>query len=180
MKKLIDRSIVYDLPGTTRDVVGTTIALDGWPIQLADTAGLRSTTDEIEREGVSRAESCLAKADLGILVLDASCSTSARANEETLATYPSALIVMNKVDLNESAVTGVSSAGRMLFTSALTGQGLDELRARIVAELIPNPPRIGAPLLFTERQLSLARRAERFTATNRIPQALARLKAIGN
>ena len=85
---------------------------------------------------------------------------------------------MNKIDLNKSAVTGASAAGRMIFASALTGQGLDELRARIIEELIPNPPQITSPLLFTERQLRLARRAERFTAMNQIPQALARLKEI--
>ena len=174
-----DRSIVYDQPGTTRDVIDTTIALDGWPIQLMDTAGLRTTTDAIEREGVSRAESCLAEADLGVLILDASCPTSARTNQEVLAAYPNAFTVMNKIDLSKSSVTGASSAGRMIFTSALTGQGLDELRAGIIAKLIPNPPEIGSPLLFTKRQLSLARQAERLATMNQIPQALARLKEIG-
>ena len=173
-----DRSIVYDQPGTTRDVVDTTIALDGWPIQLMDTAGLRTTTGAVEREGVSRAETCLAKADLGILVLDVSCPKAARTTQEILAACPNAFTVINKIDLNSCLMADASSAGRIIFTSALTGQGLDELRAGIVEKLIPHPPPSGAPLLFTDRQLRLARQAERLTALSQIPQALDQLRAI--
>ena len=65
------RAIVCDLPGTTRDVVATTTAIDGWPIQLADTAGLRDAADELEAAGVARAARALAAADLVVLVDEA-------------------------------------------------------------------------------------------------------------
>ncbi len=64
------RAIVCDLPGTTRDVVTAMTAIDGWPIQLADTAGLRSTRDEIELAGVTRATAAAGAADLVLLVED--------------------------------------------------------------------------------------------------------------
>ena len=66
-----ERAIVSPLPGTTRDVVTLTTAIDGWPVQLADTAGLRASDDELESAGVKLAGAALAAADLVILVCDA-------------------------------------------------------------------------------------------------------------
>ena len=66
-----ERAIVSPVPGTTRDVVTLTTAIDGWPVELADTAGLRATDDELESAGVRLAEAALASADLVIVVRDA-------------------------------------------------------------------------------------------------------------
>ena len=66
------RSVVSPTPGTTRDVVTTTIALDGWPIELADTAGLRDDAGSLEEAGIGKAKAALAEADLAIWVMDGS------------------------------------------------------------------------------------------------------------
>ena len=69
------RAIVSPTPGTTRDVVTVTTAIDGWPVQLADTAGLRETQDELESAGVALADAAIGEADLVIVVSDASADS---------------------------------------------------------------------------------------------------------
>ena len=101
-----ERSIVFDQPGTTRDVVTASAVLDGWLVQLSDTAGLRSTTDAIESAGVARAESALVTADLVIFVLDAreyDPQTADATIEHTALTNSASppIIVLNKCDLAE-------------------------------------------------------------------------------
>ena len=71
------RSIVHDAPGTTRDAVTATTAIDGWPVELCDTAGLRQGGDAVERAGIERAQERLAQADLAVLVFDRSVPWSA-------------------------------------------------------------------------------------------------------
>ena len=70
MHLLVERAIVSPMPGTTRDVVTLTTAIEGWPIQLADTAGLREMSDELESAGVELAQTVLPTADLVVLVRD--------------------------------------------------------------------------------------------------------------
>ena len=72
------RAIVFDLPGTTRDVVTAVTALDGWPVELSDTAGLRSSDDPLELAGIEQAHRQAAAADCLLLVFDASQPWSAR------------------------------------------------------------------------------------------------------
>ena len=71
------RAIVHHAPGTTRDAVTVTTAIDGWPVELCDTAGLRSPGDAIERAGIELARERLARADLVVLVADRSTAWSA-------------------------------------------------------------------------------------------------------
>ena len=111
-----NRAIVSDSPGTTRDSIEAWIDLDGWPIRLVDTAGLRETKDEVEGEGVRRTEELLSKADVVIWL-----STSS-----SLIPHPSSLIIHAKCDLGR---------GEGLNVSAKTGEGLDELKRAIVAKL---------------------------------------------
>lgn len=149
-----DRAIVTATPGTTRDLVSERIALDGIPIELVDTAGLRegprSAIDEAEQLGIHRSREALADAALVLIVLDATQPL----NEEehrllaTVAGRP-ALVAINKSDLaqpnlaasdldpdgaarshaQDSALNGLNA----LATSALTGQGIADLRSQIVA-----------------------------------------------
>ena len=130
-----DRAIVTPLPGTTRDTLEESLALGGIPLRLIDTAGLRPDgADEAEQHGIARTHEALADADLVLLVHDA---TQSRTPEETalaasLAGRPH-LIVENKIDLLRA---GSSAAGEgAIHTSALTGAGLDALRAAILAQL---------------------------------------------
>ena len=111
-----NRAIVSDVPGTTRDSIEAWVDLDGWPIRLVDTAGLRETKDEIEVEGVKRSEELLSKADVVVWL----------STPSSLIPRSSSLIVHPKCDLGH---------GEGLNVSAKTGEGLEELKRAIVAKL---------------------------------------------
>ena len=92
------RSVVFDQPGTTRDVVSAPTAIDGWPIELSDTAGLRESADPIESAGVERARATLGAADLAIVLVDISQPAS-QSDRAIIAEHPRALVVAHKCDL---------------------------------------------------------------------------------
>ncbi len=135
--RLLDRNraIVTPVPGTTRDTVEESLALGGIPIRLIDTAGLRmeddEAADEAERQGIARSLEALADADLVLLVHDATVpwSEEERALVAGLEGRPH-LVVDNKIDLEMRTHEGTGIA-----TSALTGEGIDALRAAILQEL---------------------------------------------
>ena len=112
-----NRAIVSEIPGTTRDSIEAWIDLDGWPIRLVDTAGLREAKDEIEGEGVRRAEELLSRADLVLWLGDP--SSVSRLKSSVLKLHP-------KCDLGR---------GEGLNVSSKTGEGLEELKRAIVAKL---------------------------------------------
>src|SRR5258706_1966395 len=127
-----DRAIVSAVPGTTRDTLEETVDLDGIPVTVVDTAGIRRAGDAIEAEGVRRAQAAASEADLVILVLDAGRSLRAEEREVLAARGSGAvetIIVANKVDLAPS-VGGPPWPGA-IPVSALTGEGLDALRKAI-------------------------------------------------
>jgi tRNA modification GTPase len=159
-----ERAIVSPEPGTTRDVVTLATAIDGWPVQLADTAGLRPTTDEIESAGVALAESALANADLAVVVTDASQPTPVVLNNSR--SMPArVLYVRNKIDLlPATGAAGGNPHAPTIDTSALTGAGIAALAAAIGKLLVPNPLPPGAAVPFTAAQvesLAVARQAVR-------------------
>jgi tRNA modification GTPase len=131
-----DRAIVTDLPGTTRDVLREQLSLDGLPITLADTAGLRDTKDPIEREGVRRSHSEIHRADHVLWVHDA-CAPLPEALAAARAALGSATVftlVSNKIDLiaetpGRTELDGIA----VLRVSALSGAGFDTLRAHLKA-----------------------------------------------
>jgi tRNA modification GTPase len=110
-----DVAIVSDIPGTTRDVLEVRLNLKGFPVVLSDTAGLREARDAIEEEGVRRARTRAAAADLRLLVLD---GTSELGRDGLL---PGDIEVWNKADL------ATDRSGPGLWISAKTGEGLSEL-----------------------------------------------------
>jgi tRNA modification GTPase len=127
-----DRAIVSPVPGTTRDTLEETVDLDGIPVTIIDTAGVRRAGDVVEAEGVRRARAAASEADLVILVLDA--GRSLRADEREVLEARAAggtgtIVVANKVDLAPS-VGGLPWPGAIPL-SALTGEGLDALRDAI-------------------------------------------------
>ncbi len=115
-----DVAIVSATPGTTRDVLETRVVLGGVPVTLVDTAGLRDTADEIEAEGVRRARARAAAADVVIEVVEPEGCGGA------LSPAPK-ILVANKIDLGGSVPSGA------IGVSALTGEGLETLRARLGA-----------------------------------------------
>jgi tRNA modification GTPase len=147
-----DRAIVHDQPGVTRDVLTASTALDGWPIELADTAGLRDSADPLESAGVARTREELQLADVIVLVFDATEAWSEH-DRALLAATPDAILIHNKSDLAKAE----SDRPAGLATSAVTGLGLDELKSAIVARLVPHPPAAGAAVPFTPRQVDLLR-----------------------
>jgi tRNA modification GTPase len=129
-----ERAIVTPIAGTTRDVLREPVNLDGVLLELADTAGLRATDDEVEREGVRRARHELARADVALLVTEAE---HAQADLALLAELPvgvARLALVNKIDLTATPPHTADHEGtRWLWASARTGEGLDTLRAQLKA-----------------------------------------------
>ena len=124
-----DRAIVTDLPGTTRDTLDEETAFFGVPVRLVDTAGIRDSGDLVERIGVDRAKAALDRADVVVLLLDGTQGlTEEDANLMSLTEGKNRLILRSKGDLLQ-ARDGFGE----LTVSARTGEGLDELKRRIVA-----------------------------------------------
>jgi tRNA modification GTPase len=136
------RSIVYHQPGTTRDVVSTRTAFAGWPVELADTAGLRRGAEPLEAAGIDLALKKFAAADLRVLVFDAGQAWGDD-DEAFLAQWPDALIVHNKTDLATAAARPQGTE-----VSALTGLGIQELIDAIGDRLVPDAPPAGAAVPF--------------------------------
>ena len=133
-----EAAIVTDIAGTTRDVLREHIHIDGMPLHIIDTAGLRDATDEVERIGISRAWTEIEQADRIILMLDSSDPESAdlsKVRSEFLAKLPSTLpvtIVRNKIDLNgEQASESEQGGYQMISLSAQTHDGVKLLREHL-------------------------------------------------
>lgn len=144
-----DRAIVAPLPGTTRDVVTARVAFDGWPIELADTAGLRDPADAIEAQGVERARARHGEADLVVLVLDRS-EPLCTGDRSLLEAHPRALLVASKCDL-PAAWDAVCLPAHAV--SAQRGDGIEALGLAIARRLVPSPPSPGAGVPFRPRQV---------------------------
>jgi tRNA modification GTPase len=133
-----ERAIVTATPGTTRDLVTERVSLGGIPVELVDTAGMREASDEAEQIGIRKSREAVADADMVLMVLDA---TAAPGQEELelLATLAQrrALVVVNKSDLAhpssamEEALSGLALP--VVHTSALSGQGVGELKEKMLA-----------------------------------------------
>jgi tRNA modification GTPase len=137
-----ERAIVTATPGTTRDLVTETVALGGIPIKLIDTAGIRKSTDEAESIGIRKSYEALSEADMVLVVLDSTKAISPEDRELVAAcSGRRALAVANKADLLSEPATvprmGVEQIApvKVFPTSAVTGQGIDALRAEILTTL---------------------------------------------
>jgi tRNA modification GTPase len=127
-----ERAIVTPIAGTTRDVLRETVSLDGAVLELADTAGLRHTEDEVEREGVRRARAELVRADLVLLVTDTAHASADLGLLDELPAAVARLVVVNKIDLDALPPRAETRARLLhLWISARTGEGLDLLRAEL-------------------------------------------------
>ncbi|MGO9564489.1 MAG: tRNA uridine-5-carboxymethylaminomethyl(34) synthesis GTPase MnmE [Candidatus Korobacteraceae bacterium] len=146
-----ERAIVTATPGTTRDLVSETVAIGGIPVRLVDTAGIRVARDEAESIGVRKSMEALAEADVVLIVLDAANPSESRgapdSNPDAQLVAKSEgrvrLVVLNKIDLAPEARAPVDRLAsphlaRLLrpdgcvATSALTGEGVEELRKKIL------------------------------------------------
>jgi tRNA modification GTPase len=161
-----DAAIVTPIAGTTRDLVREHIEINGLPVNIIDTAGLHSSEDTIEAEGMRRARGELAKADHALLIVDSTDSPETAA-AELLRELPAAIahtIVWNKIDLAGGAVGVDSNDHRIVRVSALTGEGVDQLRQHLEVRLGYKHSAEGG---FTARQRhlqSLRKASEHFSS----------------
>ncbi|QDU91404.1 tRNA modification GTPase MnmE [Pirellulimonas nuda] len=135
-----ERSVVFDQPGTTRDVVASRTAIDGWPVELSDTAGLRDATDAVEREGVSLAIERLRRADVVIELSEGPGEGGAGEG----AWFDAGASGARRIAVASKCDTGPPLAAEdpRLATSARTGQGIDAL-LRAIAGVLPAAPPAG-------------------------------------
>ena len=135
------RALVFDRPGTTRDVLIAQTAVDGWLLEFADTAGLRREAESLEQAGQEAAERQGRQADLNLWVVDAG-----KPDWEHPA---DASVVLNKSDLP----VALGIRGDFPRVSARTGEGVDELLQFVVRRLLPHPPAPGQPVPFLPRHV---------------------------
>jgi tRNA modification GTPase len=165
------RCIVSPTPGTTRDVVPTTVALDGWPVELADTAGIREAPGALEEQGIERARSASAAADLCLWVLDASAAP----------VWPDlpperVLLIVNKIDL--SPTWDVARAAGALHVSACTGTGVPDLCDAVVRRLVPQAPEPTEAVPFTPELCDAVEEAHTHAVAGRCDEVRRMLTAI--
>ena len=127
-----EAAIVTEIAGTTRDTVKEAIQLEGVPIHVIDTAGLRETTDPVESQGIARTWDAVRKADVALLLVDAAHGVSER-EAEILAALPDIplLTVHNKIDLTGEAAR-MSDDGQEIWLSAKAGTGMELLNRRLL------------------------------------------------
>jgi tRNA modification GTPase len=160
------RSIVAPTPGTTRDVVTAALAFDGWPVELADTAGLRGEAGSLEEEGIRRARAAAAAADLVLWLLDASAAPVWP--DEGLKNVR---LVVNKVDL--APAWALEQAGDAVRVSARTGEGVAGLSEALGRWLVPEAPPPGSAVPFTPALANGAVEALQHARAGRPDEALA-------
>jgi tRNA modification GTPase len=151
-----DRAIVTELPGTTRDLITEPVEIEGVPVTLVDTAGLRDALDAVEREGVTRAARARDTADVILVVLDRSeplTPDDHRLLDQTSSSRR--IVVANKCDL-AAAAADVDPAVRV---SATTGEGLDELRHAMGCALSQEEAAHDTPLISNLRHVTLLHEA---------------------
>ena len=150
-----ERSIVTNVPGTTRDVIEETVMLGEIPLRLSDTAGIRSTDDPVEKIGVERAKDRILKAGLVLAVFDSSRPLSDDDKEliELLSDAPS-LAIINKTDLEKQLDTDYiqSKIKHVIFISALSGEGTAELEKQVADIICTAELDESQGILATERQ----------------------------
>lgn len=130
-----DAAMVSDTPGTTRDVIRQSIEINGVPLHIMDTAGLRASLDAVEQMGMARTQNAVQKADAVIILLDASCGITAPDQKilDELPTGIARLYVFNKVDLTGlDARVEKHGAECHVYLSAKTGEGLELLREKLL------------------------------------------------
>jgi tRNA modification GTPase len=134
-----DRVIVTPIPGTTRDVIEESLTLDGLPIVIWDTAGIRESQDEVEQLGVKLSRQHVEKADALVLVIDGSVELTAEDRALLhVAKSKKIVIAVNKIDLPlvvDLQSLALDQVGRILATSARSGTGIDSLK-KTLRELI--------------------------------------------
>lgn len=149
------RAIVFDQPGTTRDVVTAETAFDGWPVVLADTAGIRESDEQLEVAGIRMAHERIRQADLRIVLVDQNQQPMAD-DHRLISEWPDAIVVAHKSDLTDYWNNDLPKGA--IRVSSVTGSGIDQLQREIVKQLIPEIPPANAVIPLTARQVDVLTR----------------------
>ena len=165
------RAIVHDTPGTTRDLLTARTAIDGWPVEFCDTAGLRDAEHILEQEGIALARQQAESASLVLLVFDATHPWSDE-DSDACRHFPNAIPVFNKIDLLE-ATEGSHPPGQKV--SAFRGDGIDELLRAIAKSLVPTPPHQRDPVPFLPQQTSTLKEVSQIIQSGDLPEASRRI-----
>ena len=154
-----DRAIVTNIPGTTRDTIEEKLLLGGVLLRLTDTAGIRETSDEIERMGVSRSRRAMEHAELFLAVIDGSRELTGEDTEliKCAERAPHGIVILSKHDLGSAAAVP-ETALPVVELSSVTGEGLKELEDT-VRELFPEPSAPAGEILTNARQFDAVSRA---------------------
>lgn len=172
----LERVVTDGQPGTTRDLISCDTVLDGWLVQLTDTAGIHPNTDFLEQQAILKTYQSLQCSDLIILVFDQSVPLS-KAHVELMNHYPQAVYIGNKCDLPTATEPPAYPVGT-LFLSALNSDGLYSLINEIVTRLIPRPPSRGDAVPFTARQNKLLKNALDAVQSNHLKKAIHDLRSL--
>jgi tRNA modification GTPase len=152
-----EAAIVTEIPGTTRDTIHRSVEIEGVPLHLLDTAGLRETEDAVEKMGIARTRSAIEKANLVLLLVDSRQGITSE-DKAILHSLPAGLPVVyvyNKIDLlDEPPLISLPQGGSEVCVSAMTGEGIDTLRRRLL-EMAGWRPCSGGEGLFMARQRHL-------------------------
>jgi tRNA modification GTPase len=172
------RAIVHHEPGTTRDWLQTLTTLDGWPVSLTDTAGVRSATDRIEAEGVARARQRIAAADGVLLVVDGTMGWTTTHDEILEITQTAEIerfIVWNKGDLTTSPPPARIAATPVIVTSAVGAPGIDELIVQLAQWICPRAPQDGVAIPFRTEHVAALKDAQRELIGGQLDLAIKRM-----
>ncbi len=127
-------ALVSDIPGTTRDVIRQAIQIRGVPLHIMDTAGLRESEDAVEKMGIARTHQTVQRADLILVLADATKGVTPD-DKAIISTLPGdipRLVALNKIDLLPEDSTFPPSAGSVIPVSVKTGEGMEQLRTRLL------------------------------------------------
>ncbi|MCL1463464.1 tRNA uridine-5-carboxymethylaminomethyl(34) synthesis GTPase MnmE [Argonema galeatum] len=162
-----DRAIVTDLPGTTRDVVESTLVVGGIPVQVLDTAGIRETVDVVEKIGVERSRTAAQNADLVLLTIDAQAGwTPADAEIYAQVQHRPVILVINKIDLLKEdelklLQSKIQNPKSKILTVAAQNQGIEDLEKAILeAVRSGNLQAANIDLAINQRQAETLTRAK--------------------
>ncbi|MCE9548577.1 MAG: 50S ribosome-binding GTPase [Planctomycetia bacterium] len=167
------RAIVHGEPGTTRDVVTATTAMEGLPVELSDTAGLRTSNEPLESAGMELAQREIAAADRRLVVFDRSAPFGP-GQQALLDAWPAAIVLHSKCDLaphSDPRPVGIC-------TSAVARDGIDEVLRTIAASLVPKAPPAGAAVPFHLRHVAALSTAATALAEGNTTSAAATLELL--
>lgn len=156
------RAIVHDIPGTTRDVIEEGYTLNGIPLRLVDTAGLRDTADVVEREGIERARALMCQADLNLHLVDGTEACREKEFSDVLRQLPASRVIICLTKKDVADCTPLPAFGELtqIPISVMTGEGLEVLKKEIVRHLGADVEAYDQPVMSMRQFGELQRAAQ--------------------